>query len=201
MNLARLVRHFTRGAPPTDPDFAPLFQPDTTGEVVALDTETTSLDPKRAELVSIGAVIIQGNRLLTSTALHLLVRPTRAMDEASIKTHGLRPCDLEQALAAEQAIRQLLRFIGPRPLLGYYLEFDLAVLNRYLTRLFDFSLPNRWIEVSSLYHDRKIGLLPNKPVDLRFETIRQALDIPLLGRHNALNDAIMAAMMYLKLRS
>jgi DNA polymerase-3 subunit epsilon len=36
-------------------------------------------------------------------------------------------------------------------------------------------------------------------VDLRFDTILKNLDIPSLGKHDALNDAIMTAMIFLKL--
>ena len=36
-------------------------------------------------------------------------------------------------------------------------------------------------------------------VDLRFDTILKKLDIPILGKHDALNDALMTAMIFLKL--
>ena len=37
-------------------------------------------------------------------------------------------------------------------------------------------------------------------IDLKFDTILKELDIPILGKHDALNDAIMTAMIFLKLR-
>jgi len=59
-------------------EFAPLFGPPPADEWVALDLETTNLDPERADIVAIGAVRIQGNRLLTGEALSLrLHRPPR----------------------------------------------------------------------------------------------------------------------------
>ena len=48
-----------------DPDFAFMYDPPPEGEWVALDTETTGLDVHRDQVVSIGAVRIVGNRLLT----------------------------------------------------------------------------------------------------------------------------------------
>ena len=56
-----------------DGEFAPLFATPPKEEWVALDFETTSLDPAKAEIVSIGAVRIQGNRLLTGEALSILM--------------------------------------------------------------------------------------------------------------------------------
>ncbi|MFZ5374359.1 MAG: 3'-5' exonuclease, partial [Campylobacterota bacterium] len=37
-------------------------------------------------------------------------------------------------------------------------------------------------------------------IDLRFDTILRDLNIPKMGQHNALNDAIMTAMVYIKLQ-
>lgn len=49
----------------SSPDYAHLFDghPD---EMVSVDCETTSLNVREAELLSIGAVRIRGNRVLTS---------------------------------------------------------------------------------------------------------------------------------------
>ena len=60
-------------------------------------------------------------------------------------------------------------------------------------------LPNRRIEVSALYYDRKTKHLPGSNVDLRFQAIRADLDLPDLPEHDAFNDALLAAMMYLRL--
>ena len=57
-----------------DPHFSFMFDPAPPGEWVALDCETTGLDVRRDRIVSIGAVRIVGNRLLTSQRLELLVR-------------------------------------------------------------------------------------------------------------------------------
>ena len=77
--------------------FPALFAPDALdGDLVALDTETTGLDPKRAEIVAIGAVRIRGNRLLTSQGLSIVVKPTRPIDPASIRVHQIRPVDVQR---------------------------------------------------------------------------------------------------------
>lgn len=198
--ISQLLRHWQK-RPPPDSEFAHLFAKATPGAgLVALDTETTSLDCRTAEIVSIGAVRIQGQRILTSQGLHLMVKPGGRMVPESIKTHQLRHCDLENAMEPVAALRQLLHFIGPSPLVGYYLEFDLAIINRYVTSLFGWRLPNRGMELSALYYNKKIGYLPTRTIDLRFEVIRENLGIPDLGRHDAMNDAIMIALMYIKLK-
>ena len=97
--------------------------------------------------------------------------------------------------------RQVLRFIGSRPLVGYYLEFDVAVLNRHVRPKLGIPLPNRQIEVSALYYDTKARRAPpDSHIDLRFATIREELGLPERAEHDAFNDALLAAMMYVRLR-
>jgi DNA polymerase-3 subunit epsilon len=93
-----------------------------------------------------------------------------------------------------------LALICNRPLIGYYLEFDMAMINRLVKPWLGVTLPNKQIEVSGLYFDKKIALIPQGNIDLRFDTILRDLNIPRMGQHNALNDAIMTAMIYIKLQ-
>jgi DNA polymerase III subunit epsilon len=143
-----------------DPDFAFMYDPPPVGEWVALDTETTGLDVRNDQVVAIGAVRIVGNRLLTSERLELLVRPARAMSAASVRIHQLRERDVAHGLDQEKAMRRLLEFIGSRPLVGYYLEFDVAMLNREIWPLLGVRLPQPKIEVSAMYYDWRNRLLP-----------------------------------------
>lgn len=111
----------------------------------------------------------------------------------------LRRADLEGQLQLEQALRQVLAFIGDRPLLGYYLSFDVAVLNRHLRQLLDRQLHNPSIEISSLYHRKVSRHFPDAHIDLRFDTLARALDVPVSGRHTALGDAQAVALMFMRL--
>ncbi|MEJ2501018.1 MAG: exonuclease domain-containing protein [Campylobacterales bacterium] len=110
-----------------DEAYAFLFEPYDGDEVVVFDTETTGLDPRRDEIVSIGAVKVKGNRILTSETFEVYLKTERPIPKKSIEVHGIRPCDLEHAVAPREGINAFLKFIGPRPLAGYYLEFDVAM--------------------------------------------------------------------------
>lgn len=176
-----------------------LFDEPPAGEYVSIDCETTGLDTKKDEILSIGAVRIKNNTLLTSESLHLWVRPEGTISAESIKVHHLRHCDLQDAMPLSEALERLLYFIGSRPLVGYYLEFDTAMIGRVVKPLLGISLPNPQIEVSALYHDYKVEPIPQGFIDLRFDTILKDLGLPLLGKHSALNDAVMAALIFMKL--
>jgi len=187
-----------------DEHFAFMYDDPPTEEWVALDCETTGLDVRHDQIVSIGAVRIAGNRLLTSQRLELLVRPERPLEVASMRVHRLRERDVAHGLPPQQAMRLLLDFIGSRPLVGYYLEFDVAMLNREIWPMLGVRLPQRKIEVSAMYYDYKFRQMPaharGEPIDLRFATIMNDLALPLREAHDALNDAVMAGLAFVKLR-
>ena len=183
-----------------DAEYEWLFDPYTGDEVVVFDTETTGLNTKKDAILSIGAVKIKGNRILTSQSFEIFLKPSKEISPESIKIHHIRPCDLEQALEPLAGVQKFLEFIGNRPLVGYYLEFDMAMINRLIMPWLGIRLPNKQIEVSGIYFDKKIALIPQGNIDLRFDTILHDLNIPRMGQHNALNDAIMTAMIYIKLQ-
>ena len=174
------------------------------GEWVTLDCETTGLDVRSDRIVSIGAVRIVGNRLLTSQRLELLVRSERPMTSDSVRVHRLRESDIAQGLDPGKAMRQLLDFIGSRPLVGYFLEFDVAMLNREIWPMLGVRLPQPKIEVSAMYYDFKNRQLPahlrGGDIDLRFATMMKDLGLPLRDAHDATSDAVMAGLAFIKLR-
>jgi DNA polymerase III subunit epsilon len=188
-----------------DPAYAFLFEPEYSDEAVVFDTETTGLSRRCSDIISLAAIRIRGNRLLLSQRLELLVRPSAAIEHAAVLVHGLRPMDVANGLPARDAVDRFLRFIGTRPLVGYYLEFDIAMVNRVIRPWLGVSLPNRAIEVSALYYDRVMrdrstrDALYTGTVDLSFARILADLDLPALPAHDALNDALMTGLIYLKL--
>lgn len=189
-----------------DPRYRFMWDPAPPDEWVSLDCETTGLDRRHDEIVAIGAVRIRGNRIMTSERLELLVQPDkRRLSAESVRVHQLRERDVAQGIAAEQAMHQLMQFIGSRPLVGYFLEFDLAMIDRVLFPMLGMGLPQPRIEVSALYYDHVNRLRPlqqrHSPTDLRFASMMQALDLPQRPAHDALSDAIMAALAFVKLRA
>jgi DNA polymerase III subunit epsilon len=184
-----------------DPAYAFLCDDYGGDELVSIDCETTGLDVKTDQILSVGAIKVKGDAILTSQRLDFLVRPGRPVSDRTVLIHHIRPVDLEGAVPVDEAIRRVLEFVGPRPLVGYFLEFDVAMLDRHVRPLVGIPLPNRRIEVSRLYYDwRAAQVPPGGNIDLRFETIRERLDLPRRAAHDAFNDALLTAMMYLRLK-
>ncbi|MEA1915295.1 MAG: 3'-5' exonuclease [Campylobacterota bacterium] len=184
-----------------DPSYSYLFDEHSMpNEYIVLDTETTGLNPKKDEILSIGAVKIKNNQILTSQSFEIFIKPLCDISEQSIKIHHIRPIDIHNGVSIDEALEQLLPFIGNLPIVGYYISFDIKILNTYLKKRIGTTLPNEAIELSSMYYKRYKKSSAHEFVDLKFDTIMENLDIPRLGKHDALNDAVMSAMMFLKLK-
>ena len=178
-----------------------LFDEQNNEEYVCFDCETTGLDPKKDDIISIGAVIIKNNTIVASKKFVKFIKPKTKLQVEAIKVHHIRECDLQDAEDINKVIKEFLEFIGNRTLVGYYLEFDIAMINKYLKPTLGIKLPNRALEVSAIYYDYKIERIPQGNIDLRFNTIMNELKIPSLGKHDAYNDAIMTSMIFIKLKN
>ncbi|MGB5868536.1 MAG: 3'-5' exonuclease [Arcobacteraceae bacterium] len=184
-----------------DENYSYLFDEYEGDEYVCFDCETTGLNPRKDEIISIGAIIIKDNKILHSRKFERFVKTEQALSPESIKIHHIRECDIENALNINDVIYEFLDFVGNRPLVGYYLEFDCAMVNKYIKPKLGITLPNNRTEVSELYYDQMIKKYPGGNIDLRFDIIMDKLHLPRLGKHDAINDVIMTAMIFLKLKS
>lgn len=178
-----------------------LFDEPINNEFVCFDCETTGLNPKVDDIISIGAVIIKDNTIVSSKKFVRFVKPKTKLQIEAIKVHHIREMDLEEAEDIDEVIEEFLQFIGNRKLVGYFLEFDIAMINKYLKPKLGINLPNKAYEVSAIYYDWRIEKIPQSNIDLRFNTIMKELKIPEFGKHDAYNDALMTAMMFVKLKN
>ena len=194
----KIKKHFNKKKL-NDAKYEYLFDEYEGDELVCFDCETTGLNPKVDDIITIGAVIIKDNKILTSKSFERMVRPKKKLTGDSIKVHHIREIDLKDTMEIDDVIEEFIEFVGNRPLVGYYLEFDVAMVNKYLKPKLGITLPQKQNEVSAIYYDKKLPLIPQGNIDLRFDTILKDLKLPSLSAHNALNDAIMTGMMYIKL--
>jgi predicted DnaQ family exonuclease/DinG family helicase len=95
-------------------------------EYVALDLETTGLDPSRDRVIEIGAVAFTPEQI-TSTLEHL-VDPGRAVPDTVLRLTGIKQDELRGAARPEQALRELSDFLHGRQPVGHGARLDVEFL-------------------------------------------------------------------------
>jgi DNA polymerase-3 subunit epsilon len=169
-------------------------------ELVSLDLETSSLDPRTAEILSLAAVPVRGRRVLTSECFERVVRGTATVDPEAVKYHRLRPVDVEHGIPAGQAARELREWLGERPVIGYCIGFDCGMLERALGAAGDEDIYCTSFDLRDIYRRVEMRRNPDASPSLALDDILSALGVPAVARHTALGDATAVAMAFLALK-
>lgn len=199
--MRQLIRRLYAQARLSDPAYRFLFDEPPPDEVVSIDCETTGLDPHSDEIIAVAAIVIKNDRILTSKRFQAIAKTKRKSSPEAIKVHQLLDSDTQQGQPIQELIPKLLCFIGSRPIVGYYTAFDISMISKYTRAFYGISLPNSSIDISTIYYALRYNHdWGHLTIDLSFAKIARDLGIPLLAQHDAFNDALMTAMMYLQLR-
>lgn len=209
--LKKLSTNAHRNQPPkklTRPEYAYLYEPPLENEWVSLDCEMTGLNPKNDHILSVGAVrIIKDNNNLwidSGNALSIVCRPPIMPSDNSIIIHGLRPCDVAGGVDYQTMLATLLPFIGTRPIVGFCTDMDMAFVNAIAKPFLGVPLTNPCLDVSLM--EQSLTQKQHKGHEIlakrkHLTTLLDEFAIPRLPAHDALNDAIMTAMVFCHLKS
>jgi len=158
------------------------------------DTETTGLQPSQGdEIIQIGAARIVNGKLRRQECFEQLVDPQRPIPAASIPIHGIRP----EMVAGQPTLPQVLpafhAFAQDSVLVAHNAAFDMRFLQLKEAAtgvVFDQPVLDTLL-LSAVVH-------PNQESH-GLEAIAERLDVPVMGRHTALGDAMVTAEVFLKL--
>ena len=161
---------------------------------LALDTETTGLDPVRDRIVSLGAVRLHGAELLRNQVLDLLINPGRRIPAVATAVHGISDRMVLEAPAYAEVAPEIMAALTGVAMIGHHTVFDLAVLRRASTAIgIDWQDPP-WLDTALLYS----ALYPEARI-FDLDAVAQQVGVAVNGRHTALGDALATAEIYLKL--
>ena len=92
--------------------------------IVALDIETTGLDPDKDAIIEIGAVRFNGRRVEDEWAT--LINPGRPIPPFIVQLTGITDQIVREAPPIRAVMSDLKDFIGDADILGHSVRFDLA---------------------------------------------------------------------------
>ena len=103
-------------------------------DALAIDVETTGLDPAKARIVEIAAVRLSAGRLDEHAVFHHRVRPDEPIPAEATGIHGIDDAAVAAAPPFAELWPVISALIGGTILLGHTLGFDLAVIKRECER-------------------------------------------------------------------
>ncbi len=95
---------------------------------IAIDLETTGLNPKTERIIEIGAIRVEDGKEVAS--FHSMVNPERELEERIVQLTGITSDMVERAPKIGDILEELLSFCGELPLLGHHVIFDYSFLKR-----------------------------------------------------------------------
>lgn len=163
-----------------------------------LDFETTGLDLGHDHVLSFGLIPVEDGRIRLSGALYAVVRPPLTVPPNSIRVHGIRPVELEDAPELGDVAGELLGALESRLLVAHASAIELAFLGRlYASRRL--RPPRRAIDVIDLAAEVAIHEGGEAPRSLRLSDLATMYDVPVARTHHAFADALITAQLFLVL--
>ncbi|PWI34782.1 DNA polymerase III subunit epsilon [Vibrio albus] len=190
----RLIQFYQQGL--VDPK-TPLSQV----PFVAVDFETTGLDPKKDGIISIGLVPFTLNRIQLNRATHWIVNPDKPLDEESVVIHGITHSDIIDAPDLTNILEGLLEALAGTVVVVHYRKIereflDLALKSRIGEGILFPVIDTLELE-ANVQRKQSSGLINilkgKKPESVRLGSSRSRYGLPAYSPHHALTDAIATA--------
>lgn len=154
---------------------------------VALDLETTGLNPEHDAIIEIGVVKFREERVLDTWSS--LVNPWRPIPYRIQQLTGITQEEVDAAPSFSSVMGTLLSFVKDYPIVGHSVSFDLNFLNHQGLFLGNPAIDT--FELASI-------LLPHA-ARYSLEKLAEALHIHFPTRHRALEDALATKDLFLAL--
>lgn len=161
---------------------------------VALDFESTGMNPRRDEVIQAGTVHLDGERIELGSAWASWVKPTRPFAADSVAIHGLSFDRLQDAPAIPSVREALAGQLEGRVLIAHYADLELGFLRRWGQR------PAAVVDTLIL----ALALDATPPEVARrdaytLSALARRFGVTVYGEHDALADALITAQVFLAL--
>ncbi len=175
--------------------------------MVALDLETTGLEPHNNAIVSIGLVPFSLDRIRVSGARYWVVQPRRRLDPESVLIHRITHEELESAPRFSAVLPELLEALAGRVVVVHYRHIERPFLDQVCRRwtgaglefpLIDTMLLEGWALRRNRSLARRLGerIGFRKRKSLRLAACRQRYHLPTYTAHHAMTDALATAELF-----
>lgn len=163
-----------------------------------LDMETTGLDPKQHQVVSLGWVLIENGAIQLDTAQHILL-DSATIDDVSVGIHLITESDvLEQGRRHASVLRYLRQIMKDKVMVVHYSPIELGFLKALWQTQPMPVLASDWLDTMQIErHRRERNNDVIKEGGYRLPACRERYGLPDYPGHDALTDAMATAELFL----
>jgi len=170
-------------------------------EILSLDIETTGLDPETADVLSIGWVVIQGNRVDLGSASRCVVKTEAAVGD-SATVHGLTDTICREGQPLDTVLDRVVTALPGRCLLVHHAGLDKRLLDRICRQHYGTPLAVPVIDTLALeLRRRQRRSQASERNSLRLPALREQYRLPYYAGHDCLADAIATAELLLAMNA
>jgi DNA polymerase-3 subunit epsilon len=167
---------------------------------VALDSETTGLNPVTDRLITIGAVAVQNGDIVLEDSFEALLQVAR--NTAAVAVHGITRDETRRGLEEPDALRRFLDYLKDGVIVGHHIGHDISTLNAAYQRHFGFELMNRSLDTMdrTLHLERSGAFADRERIrEFTLDSLCELFGVVPHDRHTAGGDAFITAQVFLRL--
>lgn len=167
-------------------------------DIVALDLETTGLDPVKDRILSIGLVEIKQSSIRLNTSWHKIVKVRKDIPESSAIVHHITDDQSAAGQPLEEILPDLLQRLAGKVMLVHYANIEQNFLNAACMGIY--GSPFLISTIDTLPLGKRLLELRNhtiQPGNLRLFNLRPLFGLPMYKAHNAFYDALATAELFL----
>jgi DNA polymerase-3 subunit epsilon len=167
---------------------------------VALDSETTGLNPRKDRIVTIGAIAVVNHEILIEDSFEALLKVE--YNSSAVTVHGVTREESLVGLDEPAALTQFLEYLGDGVIVGHHVGHDVETFNAGCERHFGFRLQNLSLDTMALtLHLERDGAFAGRdPIqEFSLDALCTLFDIIPHDRHTAPGDAFMTALVFQRL--
>ena len=166
--------------------------------ILAVDFETTGLDAKQDKLLSVGFITLKKQQMTLKTSYHQIIKTKQQLEESNVIIHHITDSQKEQGQALATVVEILLKALAGKVMLVHFARIEKQFLTEACLELYGMAPTFPMIDTLALAKRRLDKRdVAYDPSELRLSNLRRQFELPEHHAHNALNDAIATAELFM----
>ncbi|MBM7073921.1 DNA polymerase III subunit epsilon [Shewanella sp. 202IG2-18] len=167
-------------------------------ELLTLDFETTGLNPLKDKILSIGYSSVTKGIVSLANSRHYIVNTQVELERDNVQIHSIMDSEQASGDSLESVVEQLLNDLAGKVMLVHFANIEVNFLKEACLQLY--GMAPVFPVVDTLMMAKRRFDLSDTAYDssrLRLINLREEFELPPHHEHNALNDAVATAELFL----